>query len=175
MLCPVCTKDLSSTNVAGISLDTCQECGGIWFQEGRLHKILRKPLESLRQSIQDWRERSVKGEGRWCPQCLHPMVMVSREGPEGTREVVTDCCASCGGIWLDRGELEAIVRALAPRRIDPEAYEEAITSLGVEKTGPVPSVLSDALVSFLEMGAGQAGAWAALELLKRVLIWLILR
>lgn len=173
MLCPVCTKDLSTTKVAGVSLDTCQKCGGIWFQEGRLQKILRKPLDSLRKSIQDWRERSVKGEGRWCPQCLHPMVLVSREGPEGTREVFTDCCASCGGVWLDRGELEAIVRVLAPRRINSQGYEEAIASLGVEKSGPVSSEFWGSLPSSSEIS--QAGSWAALELLKAVLLWLIFR
>ena len=40
-----------------------------------------------------------------CPQCHLPMYAVPMHGAS------IDRCAECGGIFLDRGELEALVRA----------------------------------------------------------------
>ena len=34
-----------------------------------------------------------------CPKCSEPMIIVELEGVE------VDCCLSCGGRWLDAGEL----------------------------------------------------------------------
>ncbi len=43
-----------------------------------------------------------------CPRCAKPLVAVSYQ------DVTVDQCPACGGVWLDRGELEA----LAPRERD---------------------------------------------------------
>ena len=40
-----------------------------------------------------------------CPRCAKPLAAVSYQ------DVTVDQCPACGGVWLDRGELEA----LAPR------------------------------------------------------------
>jgi uncharacterized protein len=40
-----------------------------------------------------------------CPKCLIPMQKVERSG------VVIDRCRDCGGIFLDRGELRALLSA----------------------------------------------------------------
>ena len=41
-----------------------------------------------------------------CPKCQ--TVMREREKETGDVVVVMDVCPSCGGIWLDRGELEKL-------------------------------------------------------------------
>lgn len=38
-----------------------------------------------------------------CPVCKSPMIVFELE------QVETDYCASCGGIWLDSGELEILL------------------------------------------------------------------
>lgn len=40
-----------------------------------------------------------------CPQCGEPLIALELEGIE------IDHCVRCGGVWLDRGELQLIVRA----------------------------------------------------------------
>ena len=39
-----------------------------------------------------------------CPRCGTALLVEERDG------VAIDSCASCGGIWLDRGELETIAK-----------------------------------------------------------------
>ena len=45
-----------------------------------------------------------------CPKCGNPMRERERDIGEGTtREIVViDVCPNCGGIWLDKGELEKL-------------------------------------------------------------------
>ncbi len=50
-----------------------------------------------------------------CPECLDDL----RSANAGAIEI--DCCSTCGGIWLDFGEL---------RRIDPAAAPEISGSVG---------------------------------------------
>src|SRR5262245_40782181 len=59
---------------------------------------------------------------RFCPDCwqkVHPGSEVSRKCPVDGADmkkrrvadaVVIDTCASCGGLWFDKGELEVIER-----------------------------------------------------------------
>lgn len=50
-----------------------------------------------------------------CPTCKTSLTMSERQGIE------IDYCASCRGVWLDRGELDKIVeRSAATHAPDPE-------------------------------------------------------
>ena len=40
-----------------------------------------------------------------CLRCQNPLRKRSRDGIE------IDICANCGGVWLDRGELEKIIES----------------------------------------------------------------
>lgn len=44
-----------------------------------------------------------------CPKCQNPLREREREVSAGDI-VVMDACPACGGIWLDRGELEKLTR-----------------------------------------------------------------
>jgi len=50
-----------------------------------------------------------------CPVCAEAMIVAEYGGVE------IDSCASCGGIWLDRGELEALVGRAVPPHAKPDA------------------------------------------------------
>ena len=39
-----------------------------------------------------------------CPTCNETMMVVT-----GRSEVEIDCCPNCRGVWLDRGELDALI------------------------------------------------------------------
>lgn len=49
-----------------------------------------------------------------CPNCAREMEHVNRHG------VTLDKCEVCGGIWLDRGELETLIEAVRPPVVLPD-------------------------------------------------------
>ncbi len=72
------------------------------------------------------------GEGAsMCPKCREPMIIVEHEGVE------IDCCLSCGGSWLDAGELTwmAELTGAQPGKIS-EAIEAAIPGRRVRRRCP---------------------------------------
>ncbi|MCS7185672.1 MAG: zf-TFIIB domain-containing protein [Armatimonadetes bacterium] len=65
-----------------------------------------------------------------CPVCGTPMREIERFG------VMIDICPSCKGVWLDRGELDKIIRyaqtgygdeVIAAGGYEPVAYEQSST------------------------------------------------
>lgn len=57
-----------------------------------------------------------------CPKCLEPMRSIERNG------VVIERCSECGGVFLDRGELEHLVTA-----------EQSYSAAGVPSAAPMQS------------------------------------
>jgi hypothetical protein len=51
---------------------------------------------------------------RKCPSCREPLIVAEYRGIE------IDVCPSCGGIWLDRGELEALAGTAVPAQGPPD-------------------------------------------------------
>ena len=72
---------------------------------------LSKDSEAARRSVEAERAAALaaKSKGRDCPDC--PVRLV----PERYLKVEIDHCPQCGGVWLDRGELETIVERAVPR------------------------------------------------------------
>jgi len=50
-----------------------------------------------------------------CPACREPMIAVEY------KDVEVDTCVLCGGVWLDGGELEALVGSAVPPKAQPDA------------------------------------------------------
>ena len=61
--------------------------------------------ERDRELLARLRSHKEPADGLSCPRCAKPLAAVSYQ------DVTVDQCPACGGVWLDRGELEA----LAPR------------------------------------------------------------
>lgn len=110
MRCPACGRPMREIPVGGIPLDVCDGgCGGIWFDNFELRKIARAggPLpEALVQINWDPAVAVDPGKKRGCPRCEGVIMLRHFYGVK--REVEIDECPRCAGIWLDRGELEAI-------------------------------------------------------------------
>lgn len=49
-----------------------------------------------------------------CPTCAREMEHIDRHG------VTLDQCGVCGGIWLDRGELETLIETVRPPVVLPD-------------------------------------------------------
>ena len=110
MNCPRCqtalTKQMVKEVNSNIELDQCNTCEGLWFDQGELttfEKVIEPTL---------WEVRKISKEqdqliGLHCPKCTDHPLMQKVEHPRDNK-VIMDCCTSCKGIWLDKGELEAI-------------------------------------------------------------------
>jgi Zn-finger nucleic acid-binding protein len=96
ILCPCCESPMTPQLLDLTRIDHCDSCGGLWFDGGELEKVIGSPLLA-RGSFPQYRH---------CPHCQRPMkrVMVGKVGIER--------CASCGGYFLDAGELEQIVGSM---------------------------------------------------------------
>jgi len=108
MKCPRCKNELTRISVKEVSttleLDECKSCEGIWFDEGEL-----QPLEKIIEPV-FWETRNIPKDKDQliemnCPKCGD---LMKKSEHRRDRKVILDSCERCKGIWLDKGELEAI-------------------------------------------------------------------
>ena len=102
----------------GVLLDYCPPCQAVWLDPGELEALHSGHRRSDREL--DRQERAENDRERepgvvvldLCPRCQLRLV------PVAVGSVEVDRCEGCGGLFLDSGELPAILRA---RRRNPVA------------------------------------------------------
>ena len=105
MRCPACDQAMVILEYQGVELDHCVACGGVWLDAGELGLLLTgKP-----DAPGDWALADGASGRRRCPRC--PQSMDTGHLPDSRVEV--DACPARHGLWLDRGELQALVRERA--------------------------------------------------------------
>lgn len=110
MKCPACTKVLSEVIIQGISVDLCnQGCGGMWFDQGEISKF-DESHEGAGEKLIQLSPRSYYGSKHSqkfnCPKCSNTKMM--RHFWSSKQKVELDECGTCGGFWVDCGELREI-------------------------------------------------------------------
>lgn len=114
MRCPNCSKTMSEIEYEGSLIHSCTGCGGEFIGAQALGHIVRtrdEQFDPLRAqqwgSLQptfslpdDYADRLM-----CCPCCDTAMQVGNYSGDSG---VAIDRCTRCGGVWLDREELEKI-------------------------------------------------------------------
>jgi Zn-finger nucleic acid-binding protein len=115
MNCPNDREPLETTTYeAGVEVESCPKCRGIWLHEAELEKIQESKendySEELSQIpdpiIQAHQLARAKAEAeRECPKCGKTL---TKEEYAHCSGITIDVCAGCAGIWLDQGELEAL-------------------------------------------------------------------
>lgn len=110
MKCPVCHHNLTEVEAGDIKVDICKDgCGGIWFDHFELEKVDEHHEHAGEALLDIERKEGVKvrlDEKRPCPRCSGITMM--KHFFSLKRKVEIDECASCGGVWLDAGELRDI-------------------------------------------------------------------
>lgn len=126
LFCPACGKEMEKIFIedTGFHIDVCSEgCGGIYFDPREL-----KHFDDTQENVSNINEALANKEltevdtsvVRACPYCGVKMV---KHFANSKQLVEIDECYSCGGIFLDNGELEKI-------RGDKEVHkEEAFSDL----------------------------------------------
>ena len=110
MYCPACHYPMTETTVSDVKMDICEGgCGGIWFDTYEFRKF-DEPHEYAGDQVlftpRDPKRHIDKEDKHICPRCTGVIMM--RHFFSVKRTVELDECASCGGIFLDAGELAAL-------------------------------------------------------------------
>lgn len=108
--CPACGCEMKKIWMpeAGVNIDICLEgCGGIFFNNRELDKFdeSHENINEILEAIKNKEFKKVdEAEVRICPLC--DVSMVKMGACSGSVEI--DVCNTCGGKFLDNGELQKI-------------------------------------------------------------------
>ena len=107
MICSVCENPMVVLELDQIEIDHCLHCGGIWLDAGELEILLDTDEDRVRLREILIEEDSVKEKKYPCPICNKKMqkVYVGEE-----RKILIDKCKRDHGLWLDKGELEEVIK-----------------------------------------------------------------
>ncbi len=125
MNCPVDQVQMRQLQDKGIVMDWCELCDGIWLDPGELARLTRTATDLPALPPQPTAApRKPEQKQPACPRCgfLTEPVPYERDA-----SLELDRCPRCHGLWLDRGELQAIYDRVNAR--------PAVTA----QTGTVPS------------------------------------
>lgn len=118
MICPVCEKQMIVLEMEGLELDHCMNCGGTWLDAEEiewLDELAGVAPGAVTAALAGATTR--KNPNRRCPRCRKKMAVVTLGNSPG---VEVDRCTRGHGLWMDRGELRAIVQAFGGGRQSDE-------------------------------------------------------
>jgi len=105
MNCPKCRiEPMRLETYEGIKIDRCPACKGMFLDRGELEGMIAKKMGNTADTLffsvtSDQMDEMIA----LCPRCN--LEMTAMKGPE---EVRVDVCQSCGGAFLDQGELATL-------------------------------------------------------------------
>ncbi len=115
--CPRCAVPLTDFRHERLRTAMCPTCRGLFFR--------REDLLNAEPSILRLVQEAPQTDGEQLPSPLDQTPMESRLLQLDQAAVVIDCCPDGSGIWLDRGELATIRRAVRRRKRSPAARPAA--------------------------------------------------
>lgn len=108
-MCPRCNEALAVASSAGVEVDLCRQCGGVYLDVTEFDAILSARLGRKLEST-----FAFTGEQTALPlDCSGCGAEMHRAFHD---EMEIDQCPSCGGIWLDHDERDELARAAASGR-----------------------------------------------------------
>jgi len=112
MRCPACGHTLTEITLGSVAIDVCEKgCGGLWFDANELKKVEQEHVSAAGPVADIHRDPDTKLDAkraRYCPRCLTQKL--ETRIPRLGSAIEFDCCPRCGGYWLDRGELETLLK-----------------------------------------------------------------
>ena len=139
-ICPKDSTILEDKHIKGQRLAHCLTCQGLWIHPSVIQATVGQ-LPDL---------SSYATTTRTCPEDSSSMVSIQHQGVE------IDICRKCGGVWLDRGELDRIrhkmklLNAPAQKNADNPLVALDVVSVGLEVVNGCGEVASDIMTGVLE-------------------------
>jgi Zn-finger nucleic acid-binding protein len=111
LACVKCTSVLDKARVGDVEVDLCPSCGGLWLDHGEIERLGRGKTDDvsrLRTALTGTQTPEPASDTTTaCPACPGQLKVVTL-GP-----LDIEYCGKCHGIFLDRGELDEAVKAVA--------------------------------------------------------------
>ncbi len=132
VVCPACGNEMKKIFIesANCNVDICVDgCGGIFF-DNREFKKFDEQHENIDEILEAYKGKTYKKEDerkeRICPVCGAVMV---KHDASSKNEVEMDECYSCGAIFLDYGELQAIREQFSTEEERSKAFQKMFESV----------------------------------------------
>lgn len=135
---------MQARRLAGQTFSQCESCAGIWIPRGTILRLRGHGLEShplLRHDQPSKRDRS---ERLACPRCGKVMHVYDYRGSK----VTVDQCQPCDHVFLDAGELAAILRDWEKGLVLDENSRGALLELHVGKAAATEGTEHVSLIVF---------------------------
>ena len=104
MKCPKCDQEMQAATHAGVEVDRCPACEGIFLDRGELDALLVARVEGIDSPEYTELSNRKDMELGTCPRCR--VEMAPELGPHNMR---IDRCPGCDAVFLDQGELAELV------------------------------------------------------------------
>ena len=150
--CPRDKAVMKETKTGDAFLDVCGKCGGQFFDSGEMFGAF-----GIKADPSYWDRSETSGPVRdgelHCPVC-HTHMLV-QDVKHDADKVEIDRCGKCGGIWLDKGEVQKIM-AIGQRikpLLDAEKAkaQQELDKLGTPNFSP-PGLIAQFLGLFSKAG-----------------------
>lgn len=115
MKCPRCGSTLRSTGYEGQTVEVCPGCQGEWLHAGELQTIVEhhdevftpEEIESLAAVNREiFTAEEDDHDELNCPACEN--VQMEHFNYGDTSGIILHKCTECGGIWMDKDQLQKI-------------------------------------------------------------------
>jgi Zn-finger nucleic acid-binding protein len=115
---------MAAFELEGVEIDHCIACRGTWLDEGELEQILTLAGITDAERLEEL-ERAGDGRAgrRRCPRCPRKLREVAASVEQA---LLLDRCPQCRGLWLDRGEMETLIRSEGPGADGADAVAEEV-------------------------------------------------
>lgn len=124
--CPGChNHKMREYEFHGEQVDTCEACGGLWFDNGELNKALSKADNGDDKVRVEETLGAHLGQAK--RQCGHCEVSLERYHLMDGYQIEVDVCHSCSGIWIDRDESDKVVKSPLVKNLLAELDEKIST------------------------------------------------
>ena len=160
MKCPRCGSDLQSTEYDGQIVEVCSNCKGEWLKAGELQKIIGHhdevftPEEIASLAAVDKQILTAENADRDelnCPVCQN--VRMEHFNYGDTSGIILHKCGQCGGIWMDKAQLQKVEEVVdgwkADLNKDSAAYGGVVDKIEVEEQQELDKAVSISRFGFV--------------------------
>lgn len=111
--CPVCRVELAQAVFSGVTVDGCNQCGGVWFDRDELTRMARGHLDQIAaidRAFEATPAAIASGDPSGpCPTCNGPLKLFQ---PPQTPGLSLVGCPAGHGLWLREGDFEAVIHSV---------------------------------------------------------------
>jgi len=138
--CPDCQTELADKAFSGVHVHPCPNCGGVWFDHGKLEELRSshaQNLEDLDEGVHGRVEPSTHQHNLSCPDCKGALSPYSYAL---NAKIEMDVCHDCRGIWVRHEGIAMLAYSIKASRPDlpPAPVNYPSSTMVVQPPAPRP-------------------------------------